>query len=119
MSQGPAVLSLISFPQSEVSTAARRWELREGKEAPRNKLPSFYFKSSLLISRNSSQRGAVPFSHPLCHSLAVYPDKYVGRIGVNPWPEERLTETEGVKVITLVMQVSVTSGTWAPHITTI
>lgn len=119
MPRGPAVLILISFPQRAMSTAARRWELREGKEAHRSKQPSFYFKSSLLSSRNSSQHGAILFSHPLCHSLAVYSDKYVGRIGVNPWPEERLTGTAGVKVITLVMQVSVTSGTWAPHITTI
>lgn len=49
------------------------------------------FKSPVFNTRNSSQHGAIPFSCPLCHGLAVHPDKCVGRIGVNLWPGEELT----------------------------
>lgn len=48
----------------------------------------------------------------------MHPAKCVGRIGVNPWSGQRLTEMAGVKVITLVMQVSAMRGTEAPHLTT-
>lgn len=33
------------------------------------------FRSPVFNTRNSSQHGAIPFSCPLCHGLAVHPDK--------------------------------------------